>query len=84
MRYGGLKILSEKKAKRQKLYKKNIPKYTTYCSLNIGHTTEKKKCPFDDYFTSLPSITLFQQKRATDQKLCPFALYKDLSTYLFR
>ena len=73
MRYGGLKILSEKKAKRQKLYKKNIPKYTTYCSLNIGHTTEKKKCPFDDYFTSLPSITLFQQKRATDQKLCPFA-----------
>ena len=41
MRYGGLKILSEKKAKRQKLYK-NIPKYTTYCSLKIGHTTEKK------------------------------------------
>jgi hypothetical protein len=42
MRYGGLKILSEKKAKRQKLYK-NIPKYTTYCSLNMGHTTEKKR-----------------------------------------
>ena len=77
----GSKYYLKKRQKRQKLYK-NIPKYTTYCSLNMGHTTEKKKCPFDDYFTSLPSITLFQQKRATDQKFCPSALYKDLSSYL--
>ena len=80
MRYGGLKILSEKRQKGKNCIKtfQNTPHI-----VHMGHTTEKK-CPFDDYFTSLPSITLFQQKRATDQKLCPFALYKDLSTYLSR
>ena len=80
----GSKYYLKKKGKKGKKLYKNIPKYTTYCSLNMGHTTEKKKCPFDDYFTSLPSITLFQQKRATDKKFCPSALYKDLSTYLPR
>ena len=38
----GSKYYLKKGKKGQKLYK-NIPKYTTYCSLNIGHTTEKEK-----------------------------------------
>ena len=84
MRYGGLKILSEKKGnKSKKLYKKHSKIHHILFILNMGHTTEKeKKCPFDDYFTSVPSITLFQQMRATDQKLCLCALHKDLFTYL--
>ena len=28
-----------------------------------------EKCPFDDYNISLPRMTLFQQKRATDQDI---------------